>query len=146
MVCPQETTAFVKYHVLTAYPIPDYMLDGYLEGAYKEKPKKPHAVIMGAGLWNDLGHNETQGWIDQVVNRTLEVSPWLEVPGQMNPRLFLTPNAAHAAKNPKHWSKQGNIPLSVFENALGSYARNVHGIDHLGTFNMSIQATSYDGT
>lgn len=146
MACPKETTAFVKYHTATSWPLPDDQIQGIQESAFPTKPTKPHAVVMGAGLWDDLIHNYTKAWVDQVVNATKEASPWLFEDNQWQPRLFLTPSAAHAGKNPKYSVKQGNIPLSIFEGALGKYVVEKHGIDHLGTYNMSIQHSSYDGT
>ena len=60
------------------------------------------------------------------------------------PRLFLTPNAAGKGK-PDEWIvSQGNKALMLFEEAI---RHEVHkrDVEHLGTWNMSIQASKYDG-
>lgn len=146
MACPKEGTANFKYHVATSFPLVDDQIQGYTEGLFNPKPPKPHAIVMGAGLWDDIDQNKTKSWVDQVMNATVEGAPWMFEEEQWRPMLFVTPNAAHAAKNPKYWAKQGNIPISMFELALRKHVMERWGVDHLGTYNMSIQATSYDGT
>ncbi|KAL8962082.1 MAG: hypothetical protein Q9193_001466 [Seirophora villosa] len=60
------------------------------------------------------------------------------------PRLFLTPNAAGKEK-PDEWIvSQGNKALMVFEEAVGMEVRR-RGVEHLGTWNMSIQSNKFDG-
>lgn len=146
MVCPKSSTAYIKYHTLTAWPFAEDQIAGFEDSQFPSKPSKPIAMVFGAGLWNELSYNETHAWVDDIMNGTREAMPWLFENNQYSPKLFLTPNAAHAAKNPKYWSKQGNIPLSMFELAIGPWVKEKWGIDHMGTFNMSIQASSFDGT
>ena len=58
--------------------------------------------------------------------------------------LLVTPNAA-GDKKPDEWLvSQGNKALVGFERAMAIEAAR-RRIDHLGTWNMSIQATLYDG-
>lgn len=60
------------------------------------------------------------------------------------PILLMTPNAA-GVKKPDEWIvSQGNKALVRFENEMAVQAAK-RRIDHLGTWNMSIQATLYDG-
>ncbi|KAL8839589.1 MAG: hypothetical protein Q9170_001693 [Blastenia crenularia] len=60
------------------------------------------------------------------------------------PRLFLTPNAAGKEK-PDEWIvSQGNKALMVFEEAVGVEVKR-RGVEHLGTWNMSIQSNKFDG-
>lgn len=64
----------------------------------------------------------------------------------MMPILFIAPNSAGKQK-PEEWrSSQGSESLMQFEEemrvACGDRSRQ---IDFLGTWNMSIQATKYDG-
>ncbi|KAL8664482.1 MAG: hypothetical protein Q9202_003032 [Teloschistes flavicans] len=60
------------------------------------------------------------------------------------PRLFMTPNAAGKEK-PDEWVvSQGNKALMIFEESVGVEARR-RGVEHLGTWNMSIQSNKFDG-
>ena len=58
--------------------------------------------------------------------------------------LFLTPSAAGKEK-PDAWIvSQSNKALMLYEEKVGNEAKR-RGLDHLGTWNMSIQAPKYDG-
>jgi hypothetical protein len=70
--------------------------------------------------------------------------PYLGKPETFWPRLFLTPNAAGKGK-PDEWIvSQGNKALMLFEESVKVEA-NRRGVEHLGTWNMSIQSNKYDG-
>ncbi|KAI9879897.1 MAG: hypothetical protein M1830_006564 [Pleopsidium flavum] len=108
------------------------------------KPRKPHAFIFGHGLWNDLDLQATLNWLDQILELTTSQLPYLNKPGAFWPRLFVTPNAAGKEK-PDEWIvSQGNKALMLFEEAVGIEAGR-RGIEHLGTWNMSIQSNKFDG-
>lgn len=100
---------------------------------------------MGHGLWNDLDKDKSIAWYEQIMNATVKHSPYLLEPGTTFPRLALTPNAAGDKKPDIFIARQGNIALTRFERAVGDWARS-KGYDHLGTYNMSIQAYNPDGT
>lgn len=56
----------------------------------------------------------------------------------------MTPNACGKAK-PEEWLvTQGNKALMIFEEAVGVEVGR-RGLEHLGTWNMSIQANTFDG-
>lgn len=56
----------------------------------------------------------------------------------------MTPNAAGKEK-PDEWIvSQGNKALMVFEDAVGMEVRR-RGVEHVGTWNMSIQSNKFDG-
>ena len=60
------------------------------------------------------------------------------------PRLILTPNAAGKEK-PDEWIvSQGNKALMVFEESVKQEAEK-RGVEHLGTWNMSVQSNKFDG-
>ena len=60
------------------------------------------------------------------------------------PRLILTPNAAGKDK-PDEWIvSQGNKALMLFEESVKHEAGR-RGVEHLGTWNMSIQSNKFDG-
>ena len=109
------------------------------------KPRKSYAFILGHGLWNDLDLQATVNWMDGLNAATLERAPYLgEKKDTLWPRLMVTPNAAGPAK-PDQWiTSQGDKALQIFEKAVGVEASE-RGMEHLGTWNMSIQADKFDG-
>lgn len=130
------------------YPIPDEEVSR-LKEALTSHTTRPRAFILGHGLWNDLDLRQCGAWLDSIIapihvalkhrsgrhGRTHD--------GQL-PILLVTPNAAGERK-PNEWLiTQGNKALVGFEKAMAVDAAK-RGIDHLGTWNMSIQATLYDG-
>ncbi|MCJ1319149.1 hypothetical protein MMC15_004482 [Xylographa vitiligo] len=60
------------------------------------------------------------------------------------PRLFLTPNAAGKEKPDEWLISQGNKALTIFEESVKEEAGR-RGVEHLGTYNMSIQSNKFDG-
>ena len=111
----------------------------------REKPKKPHAFVLGHGIWNSLNETASGLWIDQIESAINGSDTWLTEEKQLYPRLFVTPNAAGDNKPVQYQETQGNIALHRFEVDMGPYLRN-RGIDHLGMYNATIQNTTPDGT
>lgn len=134
------------------------------------KPSRPYAFIYGHGLWNDLDLQVTLDWLDVILENTIAAAPWLQTPyhsvaskasksnsfegtrrktrgeKQMGfwPRLILTPNAAGKEKPDEWLVSQGNKALMIFEEAVGIEATR-RGVEHLGTWNMSVQSNKFDG-
>ncbi len=120
------------------------------------KPKKPYAFVFGHGLWNDLDLRSTLDWLDTILEAAVSVAPWLE--GDSNsghgtrnedkrtlwPRLFVTPNSAGRGKPDEWLVTQGNKALMIFEEAVAQEAGK-RNVEHLGTWNMTIQSNKYDG-
>lgn len=130
----------------------------------KTKPKRPYAFIFGHGLWNDLDLQATLDWLDLILETISDQAPWLLASSSNKardaakphphherkretsfwPRLFLTPNAAGKEK-PDEWiQSQGNKALMVFEESVKIEAGR-RGVEHLGTWNASIQSNKFDG-
>ena len=106
------------------------------------KPRRPYAFIFGHGLWNDLDLQATENWLDGILAATLQRAPYL--PRALWPRLFVSPNAA-GLKKPDQWIRsQGDKALQMFEHGSREMAAE-KGVEHLGTWNMSVQAGKYDG-
>ena len=57
---------------------------------------------------------------------------------------MVTPNAAGKEKPDEFLGTQGNKGLMIFEEAVKVEAGR-RGVEHLGTWNMSIQSSMYDG-
>lgn len=118
-------------------PIPESEIN-QLKAAIGTRSKQPKAFIFGHGLWSNLDMSKTVEWLDTILHviRSTTGTDWHG--------LFVTPNAA-GKKKPDEWIvTQGNKALMLYEEAVGNEARK-RGIEHLGTWNMSIQANKYDG-
>jgi hypothetical protein len=118
-------------------PIPEAEIN-QLKAAVGGRSKQPKAFIFGHGLWSDLDLQKTVDWLDTILRVITSItgSEWYG--------LFVTPNAAGKEK-PDEWIvTQGNKALMFYEEAVGIEARK-RGIEHLGTWNMSIQSNKYDG-
>jgi hypothetical protein len=108
------------------------------------RPAKPYAFIFGHGLWNDLDLHATLNWLDGILAYTKEAAPYIADKGALWPRLVVTPNAAGTLK-PDQWvQSQGDKALQIFENSVRIEAAE-RGVEHLGTWNMSIQTDKFDG-
>lgn len=120
--------------LIVRYPIPDDEINRLKEsvGAHSKKRK---AFILGHGLWSNLDHQQSIHWLDKVLEiiTSTATSEWNG--------LFVTPNAAGKDKPDAFIVDQGNKALVLFEEKLGGEARK-RGLEHLGTWNMSIQASS----
>jgi hypothetical protein len=108
------------------------------------KPAKPYAFIFGYGLWNDLDLDATLNWLDGILAYTKEAAPYLGEKGAIWPRLIVTPNAAGTPKPDQGVQSQGNKALQMFEHSVRIEAAE-RGVEHLGTWNMSIQTEKVDG-
>lgn len=118
-------------------PIPEEEISR-LKSSYGNNHSKPKAIIFGHGLWSNLDLQKTVNWLDTVLG-AIEYSTRTARHG-----LFVTPNAAGKEK-PDDWIvSQGNKALMLFEEAVSVEAAK-RGIEHLGTWNMSIQSNKYDG-
>jgi hypothetical protein len=118
-------------------PIPEVEIN-QLKGAVGGHSKRRKALIFGHGLWSNLDLPKTMNWLDTIL-RTITSITGTDWHG-----LFVTPNAAGKEK-PDEWIlTQGNKALMLYEEAVGIEVRK-RGIEHLGTWNMSIQSNKYDG-
>ncbi|MCJ1308301.1 hypothetical protein MMC25_001954 [Agyrium rufum] len=157
---------------MVRYPIPPEELSRLHDIIPSKKPSQPYAFIFGHGLWNNLDLAATINWLDQVLEGIAQAAPWLQPDSFSSPeptttqpqsthsremiashkrsgsgfwpRLILTPNASGKRK-PDEWIvTQGNKALMVFEEAVKIEAEK-RGVEHLGTWNMSIQSNKFDG-
>ena len=152
------------------FPIPEEELARFRSSLPALKPSRPYAFIFGHGLWNNLDLQATVDWLDTILDTAIAAAPWLHSSptssarakvkvgtkssrhgrGQAKhedgfwPRLILTPNASGKEKPDEWLVTQGNKALTIFEEAVGIEA-NKRGVEHLGTWNMSIQANKFDG-
>lgn len=120
------------------FPIPPEEIKR-LESSVGGPTELPKAFILGHGLWNDLEIQKTIDWLDTVVGTITAATGPNHWHG-----LFVSPNAAGREKPDEWMVTQGNKALMMFEEATRTESRK-RGIDHLGTWNMSIQANMFDG-
>ncbi|KAF1989545.1 hypothetical protein K402DRAFT_390508 [Aulographum hederae CBS 113979] len=138
-------TINVAIEEIIRFPIPPDEIERFKTSLPSTKPNRPVAFVMGHGLWNDLDLQASVNWLDKLMETTTIKMPWLNEPGAFFPRLMLTPNAAGIGK-PTEWrALQGNEALMEFEESVKVEAAK-RGVEHLGTWNMSAQASKYDGT
>ena len=130
--------------VIVRHPIPPEEIVRFKEDLGTGKPDRPLAFVYGHGLWNDLDLQAHVNWIDEILQATTEQLPYLNDPDALWPRLSVTPNAAGRNKPDEWLVSQGNKALSNYEDSV-RVEDGRRGIEHLGTFNMSVQANMYDG-
>ncbi|KAI9799342.1 MAG: hypothetical protein M1825_004835 [Sarcosagium campestre] len=141
--CPKNTIN-VLIEEIVRFPIPAEEISRFKATLGSTKPAKPYAFIFGHGLWNDLDLQATLDWLDHLLDAISTQLPYLTAPKAVWPRLFLTPNAAGTSK-PDEWIvSQGNKALMLFEEAV-HVETGRRGVEHLGTWNMSVQSNKYDG-
>jgi hypothetical protein len=122
---------------IVRFPIPQEELDR-LKISVASAGSTVEAIVLGHGLWSNLDLKKSLDWLDTVL-QTIDSTGKKGWHG-----LFVTPNAAGKEK-PDDWIvTQGNKALTLFEEALAVEAGK-RGIEHLGTWNMSIQSNKYDG-
>ena len=118
-------------------PIPEAEIK-QLKDAIGSRSNRRKAFVFGHGLWSNLDLQKTVDWLDTVLHAIQNTT------GTDWHGLFVTPNASGKDK-PDEWIvTQGNKALMLYEEAVGTIARK-RGIEHLGTWNMSIQSKKYDG-
>lgn len=122
---------------IVRYPVPTEEIIR-LKASLGTDSSEKKAIILGHGLWSNLELQKSLNWLDTVLHTTSATiqSPWHG--------LFVTPNASGREK-PDEWIvTQGNKALMLYEEAMRVEVGK-RGLEHLGTWNMSIQANKFDG-
>jgi len=130
---------------MLSYPLDNDTVSGFISKLPSAPPVKPPALVFGHGLWNSLDINSTKGWLTQLDSAMRTASPFLFSAASSAPRLFVSPSAATELKPDLFVPAQNNIMLQRLEHAIGPWVQE-RGWDHLGLWNMSIQAASPDGS
>jgi hypothetical protein len=134
---PTAFCLLLAVELIVRFPIPQDELDR-LKTSVASNSDKKEAIVFGHGLWSNLDLKKSLDWLDTVL-QTVKSANRKQWHG-----LFVTPNAAGKEK-PDDWIvAQGNKALMLFEEAIAIEAGK-RGIEHLGTWNMSIQSNKYDG-
>lgn len=145
--------------LMLKFPLDPTELRRFQELLPKERPDRPIAFVFGHGLWNDLDLQATVNWLNGILDAIYEAAPYLQVDNL--PRgihneplahiLAVTPSAAGVLK-PDQWiQSQGDKALQVFEKSMHTLVHRLgerfhgKGIEHMGTWNMSIQMDKWDG-
>lgn len=140
----------LSYAALTGWPLGQANLDDLTSFLSPTPPAKPYAFVLGHGAWNDFNLTATDAWVRDTQAHILAKAPYLADDagasgGGFFPRLFIGPNAAGVNKPFVHLEHQGNIALAQFERATRERVPRL-GPEYLGTWNMSIQSNTPDGT
>ena len=149
LACPASEPIDLVIEMMLRFPLDPEEVSRFEDLLSATKPHKPYAFIFGHGLWNDLDIQATLNWLDGILHHTLEKAPYLASVNRRHshsiwPCLFVTPNAA-GIKKPDNWLvSQGDKALMVFEESVHVEAAK-RGVETMGTWNMSIQASKYDG-
>ncbi|KAI0154171.1 hypothetical protein GGR57DRAFT_492251 [Xylariaceae sp. FL1272] len=149
LACPRLIPGWstdVRMEQMVRYPIEDAERDR-LSSAINTTDAKPKAFVLGHGLWNNLEIAQSKAWLSLVINvieSKLKLRDQCASEHKNMPILLITPNAAGDKKSDQFLVTQGNKALVKFEHAMAREAAR-RSIDHLGTWNMSIQARLYDG-
>ena len=144
--CPKAETGGVEFSPQTKYPLDSDQLTELVHTMPDQSvPLKPHAFVLGHGLWNDINITASKLWLDQVQETVLKRMPYLKNTPHEFSRLFITPSASGASKPTQFELTQGNARLIQFEREMGQWVSE-RGMDHLGTWNLTVQNTSPDGT
>ncbi|KAL9125071.1 MAG: hypothetical protein Q9217_005676, partial [Psora testacea] len=164
VACPPNTID-VMIEQMIRFPIPPEELARLRDLLPEKKPTRPYAFVFGHGLWNDLDLQATLDWLDLILETMKASAPWLS-PSESSvssrtagaaqqsherkretgfwPRLFMTPNAAGKEKPDEWLVTQGNKALMIFEESVKIEVRR-RGVEHVGTWNMSVQSNKFDG-
>ncbi|KAI1494547.1 hypothetical protein F5X96DRAFT_616317 [Biscogniauxia mediterranea] len=155
LVCPRiipNWSTDLRIEQMVRYPIPEEERRRLARTIDDTDPSRRKAFVLGHGLWNNLDVEQSTAWTDTVL-ATIDARLRMRMRlrhhqggggGRNMPVLLMTPNAAGERKPDEWLVSQGNKALVRFERAMAAVAAR-RRIDHLGTWNMSIQATLYDG-
>lgn len=153
----------LEIEVMLKYPLDPSELERLKALFPEQKPERPVAFVFGHGLWNDLDIQATVNWIRGVLDAIYEKAEYLRpenlpvetVEGEgdlpMAHVLFMTPSAAGVLKDDRFILTQGDKALQVFESSLHTLIHrrdemfHGKGMEHMGTWNMSIQMDKWDG-
>ena len=149
LACPLDNPIDLVIEMMLRFPLDNEELARYKNLLSPTKPKKPYAFIFGHGLWNDLDIQATLNWLDGILGHTLLQAPYLGKANQRHastiwPRLFIAPNAAGILKPDEWLVSQGDKALMTFEESVRVEV-GTRGLETMGTWNMSVQASKYDG-
>jgi hypothetical protein len=89
--------------------------------------------------------NSTVAWIKEIQSGIKSKLAYLDEPDAFFPQLFMSTHAPGDKKAEKYIERQGIKATSLFEKAVAAEAPLL-GIDHLGTWNLTIQSDVPDGT
>lgn len=130
------------------YPLDDGFMTAVTDTLPKTQPEKPHAFVLGHGLWGNLNASNTAAWITEVHDKVNAAMPWVQKSAaQEPPYLFMPPAAAGDGKPPEYLPAQGNENLQRFHHEVkGWIGRTYPSMGFVGLYNATVQGRSPDGT
>lgn len=143
MKCPKESGRLALNLLQALEMVPDH-LDDFVKGVelnLKYPSKGNNVYIFGAGSWNQYRTPDTIEWL-----RLVEQGLGERVPSYFDsPRLWISPGSQAENKDPRYVDSGNNIRVQKHVHAMDPHVR-ARGFDHLAVYNMTVQASSPDGT
>ena len=145
----KKRPALVSWEALLNNPLNLDLVKGMVRSIEaKDEPNGRNVFVMGHGVWNDLEAGTTMSWVEQIETEMYEQMPAYfrkDLDSRLFPRLFITPSAQGEGKPDLFGGSQNNLKLMRHTHEIGAFAKE-RGYDHLALYNMSVQASSPDGT
>lgn len=149
ILCPaSEPLASTSWVSLLNYPLTQERLDE-LGTIFKSKIASGREVfVVDHGLWNGLEAETTMAWLEQLDDAMRRHMPAYFEPDldpAMFPRLYLTPSAQGENKPEIYTFSQNNNQMLRHITTVKPFVQDL-GYEHLGLYNLTVQATTPDGT
>ncbi|KAL9083792.1 MAG: hypothetical protein Q9159_005580 [Coniocarpon cinnabarinum] len=145
----KQRPALVSWDAMLNYPLNVDLLKGVVKNIEnKADPNGRDAFIVGHGLWNDLNVETTMSWLEQIENEmALQMPAYFEdsLANNSFPRLFISPSAQGESNTDTLSSSENNLQLMRHTREVSGRVKS-RGFEHLALYNMSVQASSPDGT
>ena len=149
--------------LMLKYPLDPIEIGRFQDLLPSTRPEKPIAFIFGHGLWNDLDIQATVHWLNGLYDAIYTKAEYLRIEHLPQEHdfdhnnkpfvhaLFISPSAPGVLK-PDQWVQtQGDKAIQVFESSMhyliheGNGMFSSRGLEHMGTWNMSVQMHKWDG-
>ncbi|KAB8356438.1 hypothetical protein FH972_024021 [Carpinus fangiana] len=147
--CPKHTPpALVTWNPTLAFPLMGDTFDYMPDLSKRMRPDGRIAFVLSHGLWNDLDFPMSMSWFEQIQDNIARYMPTYASPKlsqRLFPRLFISPTAQGELKPDMVVPTQNNLRLIKETSEMRKYVQ-ARGFDHLGLYNLTVQATSPDGT
>lgn len=119
-------------------------LDGWID-SIKARPggtnKRNSVFILGAGSWQFYNSSQTMDWLDAIEDGMRKRIPSFF----KSRRLWISPPAKGLNVDPRYWNRSNNIDIQHHIEDMDTYVTHL-GYDHLRVYNLTVQASSPDGT
>ena len=133
--------------MLTQDPLPKQFVEEFADKIQTTEPNGREVFIIGNGAWINFSEERSKKWLREMEEIVEKRLPFFTHPvyNERIPKLFITPSAQGFRKPAIFTQEQNNLGIMRMELEMAGWTQE-NGYDHLGTYNMSAQASSPDGT